>query len=124
MAGPGDGENGYDRIPSPVQGQVDLLQERDFDRLLQVLAPDVVFWFDSGPGPAALHEIVGARAVAREILRTAPRFLPHALSIMVNGAPGVLHGTMAEPLCVLGCTVARGRIAQLHLVADAAKLHR
>jgi RNA polymerase sigma-70 factor (ECF subfamily) len=98
-------------------------REGDFDRLLQVLAPDVVLWFDSGPGPTALHEIVGARAVAREILRTAPRFLPHALSIMVNGAPGVLHGTIAEPLCVLGCTVAHGRIAELHLVADQAKLH-
>ena len=98
-------------------------RDGDFDRLLQVLAPDVVFWFDPGPGPAALHEIVGARAVAREILRTAPRFLPHALSIIVNGAPGVLHGTIAEPLCVLGCTVARGRIAGLHLVADRAKLH-
>lgn len=98
-------------------------RDGDFGRLLRVLAPDVVLWFDSGPGPTALHEIVGARAVAREILRTAPRFLPHALSIMVNGTPGVLYGTITEPVCVLGCTVAHGRIAGLHLVADRAKLH-
>jgi RNA polymerase sigma factor (sigma-70 family) len=113
----------------PVQRQVvdaflAAAREGDFDRLLQVLAPDVVLWFDAGPGPRALHEIVGAGAVAREILRTAPRFLPDAVSIMVNGVPGVLHGTISQPLCVLGCTVAGGRIAELHLVADRAKLDR
>ena len=99
-------------------------REGDFAGLLEVLAPEVVLRFDPGPGPAAPLEITGAQAVARHILRTAPRFLPHAIPVTVNGTPGALYGTWDQPLCVLGFTVAHGRIAELHLIADRAKLSR
>jgi RNA polymerase sigma-70 factor (ECF subfamily) len=94
----------------------------DFEGLLELLAPEVVLRFDPGQGPYAPFEITGARAVARHILRTAPRFLPHAIPATVNGSPGALYGTWDEPLCVLGVTVANGKIAEIHLIADRAKL--
>jgi hypothetical protein len=62
------------------------------------------------------------QAVARHILRTAPRFLPHAIPATVNGTPGALYGTWDQPLCVLGFTVAHGKIAEINLIANRAKL--
>jgi RNA polymerase sigma-70 factor (ECF subfamily) len=94
----------------------------DFAGLLEVLAPEVVLRFEPEPGTLAPFEITGAAAVARHILRTAPRFLPHAIPATVNGSPGALYGTWDQPLCVLGCTVTQGKIAEIHLIANRAKL--
>lgn len=57
-----------------------------------------------------------------DILRTALRWLPQAIPVTVNGTPRALYGTWDQPLCVLGFTVAHGQIAELHLIADRAKL--
>ena len=95
----------------------------DFDGLLEVLAPEVVLRFDPGTGPFAPFEITGAQTVARHVLRTAPRFLPHAVPAIVNGTPGVLYGTWDQPLGVLGFTVTHGKIAELNLITDRGKLH-
>ncbi len=94
----------------------------DFEGLLELLAPEVVLRLDPETGPVAPFEITGPQAVARHILRTAPRFLPHAIPATVNGTPGALYGTWDQPLCVLGFTVAHGKIAEIHLVANRAKL--
>jgi RNA polymerase sigma factor (sigma-70 family) len=94
----------------------------DFEGLLELLAPDVVLRYDPGVGPIAPFEITGPHAVARHILRTAPRFLPHAIPATVNGIPGALYGTWDQPLCVLGLTVAHGKIAEINLIANRAKL--
>jgi RNA polymerase sigma-70 factor (ECF subfamily) len=105
-----------------VEAFLTAARQGDFGGLLAVLAPDVVLRFGPGAGPVAPFEIAGAAAVAEHVLRTAPRFLPHAIPVTVNGLPGALFGTWEEPLCVLGFTVSHGRIAELHLVADRAKL--
>jgi RNA polymerase sigma-70 factor (ECF subfamily) len=94
----------------------------DFAGLLEVLAPEVVLRFEPEPGTHAPFEITGAEAVARHVLRTAPRFLPGAIPATVNGTPGALYGTWDQPLCVLGCTVVGGKIAEIHLIANRAKL--
>ena len=94
----------------------------DFEGLLEVLAPEVVLRFDPGTGPFAPFEITGAQAVARHVLRTAPRFLPRAVPATVNGTPGVLYGTWDQPLGVLGFTVEHGKIAELNLITDRGKL--
>lgn len=95
-------------------------RDGDFAGLLDVLAPDVVLRFDSGAETPL--EIAGAVAVARHVLRTAPRFLPYAVPAIVNGTPGALYGTWEDPLSVLGFTVVHGKIAGLHLVTDRRKL--
>jgi RNA polymerase sigma factor (sigma-70 family) len=94
----------------------------DFAALLQVLAPDVVLHFDLGPGLAPRPTLTGAQAVAGHIVRNAPRFISQARPVLVNGAPGLLFGTRDALISVLGFTVADGRIAELDMVADPAKL--
>ena len=93
----------------------------DFDALLDVLAPDVVLRFDFGPThPQA--PLVGAQAVARHVLVTAPQYVSRAQPVLVNGDVGALFGTRAEPISVLGFTVVDGRIAAMDLIVDPAKL--
>ncbi len=93
----------------------------DFEGLLQVLAPDVVLRFDVAPN-VSMPTLVGADAVARHVLRTAPRFISLATPALVNGSAGALFGTRQDPLSVVGFTVVDGRIAALNLVVNPAKL--
>ena len=41
----------------------------------------------------------------------------------MNGEAGALFGTHDDPVAVIGFTIVGGRIAELNLVADPAKLH-
>jgi RNA polymerase sigma-70 factor (ECF subfamily) len=94
----------------------------DFEALLEVLAPDVVVHFDLGPDREPQPTLVGARTVARHVLTTAPRFAAYARPAIVNGTAGLLFGPWEEPFAVLGFTVSGGRIAELDMVSDPAKL--
>ena len=94
----------------------------DFDALLEVLDPDVVFRVDGGRGPHARPPAVGAPAVARELLTRAPRFAPLARPAIVNGAAGLFLGPARRPAAVVGFTVVGGRIAAIDLVVDREKL--
>jgi RNA polymerase sigma-70 factor (ECF subfamily) len=98
-------------------------RDGDFGALLRVLDPDVVLRFDLGPdNPEFLPTLIGADAVARHIMRTAPRFIALAHPVWVNGAAGALFGTPGDPVSVLSFTVAGGRVAELGMVSDPAKL--
>jgi RNA polymerase sigma-70 factor (ECF subfamily) len=94
----------------------------DFDALLAVLDPDVVFRTDAGVGPLARPPIAGAAAVARQILARGTRFAPLARPALVNGAAGVIVGPERSPFAVVGFTVARGRIVAIDLILDPDKL--
>jgi RNA polymerase sigma factor (sigma-70 family) len=95
----------------------------DFDALLEVLDPDVVFRIDAGGvAPRARAPIVGAEAVARQILARGARFAPFARPAIVNGSAGAVVGAEGRPIAVVGFTVSDGRIAEINLVADPAKL--
>ena len=95
----------------------------DFAALVEVLDPDVVFRMDPGPAsPLARRPLAGAAAVAGHVLSTAPRFVNLAQPVLVNGEAGALFGTHDDPVAVIGFTIAGGRIAELNLVADPAKL--
>ena len=97
----------------------------DFDALLRVLDPDVVFRVDLGPASRLAHRpLVGAHAVARQVLATAPRFAHLAQPVLVNGEAGAVFGPREEPIAVIGFTIAGGRVAALNLIADTAKLQR
>src|SRR5712691_11559393 len=66
----------------------------DFDALLAMLHPDVVFRFDLGPQRGRHRPpLTGADAVARHLRATAPQFSPLATPVLVNGATGLLFGT-------------------------------
>jgi RNA polymerase sigma-70 factor (ECF subfamily) len=95
----------------------------DFDALLRVLDPDVVFRFDGGgSGPLARPAIHGAGAVARELLSTGAPFAPLAEPAIVNGAAGAIVRAAGRPRYVVGFTVVKGCIAALDLIGDPAKV--
>jgi RNA polymerase sigma factor (sigma-70 family) len=97
----------------------------DFDALLRVLDPDVVFRLDGGgTGLLARPAIVGAAAVAREIVSGGTRFAPLVERVTVNGAPGAMVRAGGRPRYVIGFTVAKGRIAAIDLIGDPAKVGR
>jgi RNA polymerase sigma factor (sigma-70 family) len=94
----------------------------DFDELLAVLDPDIVFRVDSGVlRRGAPRELRGAPAVAKQVLsgRRLARFAQPAL---VNGAAGLVVTRDGRPFAVAGFTVAGGRIAEIDVLADPARL--
>ena len=108
---------------SVVDGFLAAARAGDFDALLRVLDPDVVFRFDGGgSGPLARHAIQGAEAVARELLSTGAPFAPLAEPAFVNGAAGAIVRAAGRPRYVVGFTVVKGRIAALDLMGDPAKV--
>jgi RNA polymerase sigma factor (sigma-70 family) len=95
----------------------------DFEALLEVLDPDVVFRFDPGPGsPLARPPIVGAADVARQVLARGTPIAPRARPALVNGAMGAYVGTPERPFAVVGLTIVGGRIREIDLIIDPAKL--
>ena len=92
----------------------------DFEGLVAVLDPDVVFRAET---PDRRRPVVGAEAVARQILARGTRFAPFARPAIVNGAAGAIVVPPAgRPIAVVGFTVARGRIVEIDLVANPEKI--
>ena len=97
----------------------------DFEALVRVLDPDVVFRMDGGgAGPLARPPIAGAGDVAQEILSEGAPFAPLAEPAMVNGAAGAIVRAAGRPRYVVGFTVVDGRIAVIDLIGDPAKVGR
>jgi hypothetical protein len=98
-------------------------REGDFEALVAVLHPEVVLRADRGPIPGGSRVIRGARAVAEGALAFADlaRFARPAL---VNGAAGLVAVQHGRPVSVLGFTVSSGRIVEIDILADRARLRR
>ncbi|NUR97482.1 MAG: RNA polymerase sigma factor SigJ [Kribbellaceae bacterium] len=95
----------------------------DFDGLLQVLDPDVVFRVDTGSraglAPALL---IGAADVAEHTAGVGPRFATLCEPALVNGAAGIIARAGSDVVAVVGLTVVAHRITEIDLVLDPAKL--
>jgi RNA polymerase sigma-70 factor (ECF subfamily) len=97
----------------------------DFEALLEVLDPDVVFRLDAGPdSPLSRAPVVGAAAVAEQVLARGAPFAPLARPALVNGAIGAVVGTPERPVAVVGMTIVGGRILEIDLIIDPAKLRQ
>jgi RNA polymerase sigma-70 factor (ECF subfamily) len=97
-------------------------RDGDFDALVAVLDPDVVLRVDRGAvRPGGSREIRGAAAVARQAL-TFARLAPVARAALVNGAAGFVVAPGGRPVAVAGFTVARGKVVEIDLLADPARL--
>jgi RNA polymerase sigma-70 factor (ECF subfamily) len=94
----------------------------DFDGLIAVLDPDVVFRMDLGRGRRARPPVAGATAVAREILSRGAPLAPFGRPAIVNGAAGVRVVARGRTFAVVGFTVEAGRIVEIDLIADPEKL--
>ena len=100
-------------------------RDGDFDALLAVLDPDVVLRSDGGVVRAGLsREVRGAAAVAEQAL-TFSKFARSARArpALVNGAAGVVSWSPdGRPFSVMGCTVRHGKIVEIDILADPARL--
>jgi len=97
----------------------------DFDALLALLDPDVVLRTDGGGrGPLARPPVVGAAGVVEVLKARAGTFAPLGRPAMVNGSPGVVVGAPGQVVAVVGFTVVDGRIREIDIVGDRAKLRR
>jgi len=93
----------------------------DFDALLALLDPDVVLRADRAAVDAgAPREARGAAAVADTFSGRA-RFAQPAL---VNGAAGAVWAPRGRPRVVFGFTVTRGKIVEIDILADPARLRQ
>jgi RNA polymerase sigma factor (sigma-70 family) len=88
-------------------------REGDFDRLVAVLDPDVVFRVRGRARPTTVR---GAEGVARTVLRRGAPFAPLGRPALVNGEPGILVGPPERPIAVAAFTVAGGRIASVDVI--------
>ncbi len=93
----------------------------DFDALLAVLDPDVVLQIDAGVRPGASRDVRGARAVAERGLAFS-RLAPFARAMLVNGAAGFVVVRDHRLLGVAGFTVVHGKIVEIDLLMDPARL--
>jgi RNA polymerase sigma factor (sigma-70 family) len=99
-------------------------RDGDFDTLLAVLDPDVVLRADSGAVLAGRsREVRGARAVAEQAL-TFSRLAPFVQPALVNGAAGVVVAPRGRLFAVMGFTVRGGKIVEIDILADPARLSR
>jgi RNA polymerase sigma factor (sigma-70 family) len=99
-------------------------RDGDFDRLVAVLDPDVVLRADLGPLPAGgSREVRGAAAVAGQALSYS-RLGLRTQPALINGAAGVVSILDGQPFSIGGVTVRGGRIVEIDILADPARLRR
>jgi RNA polymerase sigma factor (sigma-70 family) len=97
-------------------------RDGDFDALLAVLDPDVVLRVDRGAIPAGeQREFRGAPAVVAQVTNFA-RLARFARPALVNGTAGFVVAPRGRPVAVAGFTVAHGKIVEIDLLADPARL--
>jgi RNA polymerase sigma factor (sigma-70 family) len=96
----------------------------DFEGLVALLDPDVVFNLDTGGAPPRAREpVVGAEAVANQVVTSGYRRLADsARPALVNGVAGLVIAPQGRPVAVIGFTMRGGRIVEIDLVADPEKL--
>jgi len=103
----------------------------DLDRLLAVLAPDVVLVSDGGgKRTAARRPLEGAAEVARFLIGIGGRPYDGVAAedmtmeiVDVNGVPGVVIRGGGKVLSAMAAEIADGRVQAVHLVANPDKLH-
>jgi RNA polymerase sigma-70 factor (ECF subfamily) len=105
-----------------VDAFVAAAREGDFERLLEVLDPDVVLRSDRGAAPIGASRVVhGAANVAHRALAFA-RLDIEVRPALVNGAAGTVNLRNGRPFAIAGFTVRNGRIVELDYLADPERL--
>ncbi len=96
----------------------------DLEALVRILDPDVVVRADAGPdgSPAGRSQVIrGAVAVAHSALAFR-RLAGGAREALINGTPGYVVFDGDQPYSILGFTLRDGRIAELDILLDPARL--
>jgi RNA polymerase sigma factor (sigma-70 family) len=100
-------------------------RDGDFERLLDVLDPDVVLRSDGGDARPDLVQLLrGGQAVAEGAM-TFRRFAESATRVLVNGVPGgVAWSPDGSPFAVVALTARGGRIVAIDILADPVRLEQ
>jgi RNA polymerase sigma factor (sigma-70 family) len=97
-------------------------REGDFDRLVAVLDPDVVLRVDLGPLlVGGSREVRGAAAVARQAV-TYSQLGILTQPALINGAAGSVSFRDGRPFSIGGVIVRGGKIVEMDILADPARL--
>ncbi|AQZ61888.1 putative RNA polymerase sigma factor [[Actinomadura] parvosata subsp. kistnae] len=96
----------------------------DFAGLVSVLDPEVVLRADAGALSGGLREVRGADNVAGQALAFRRHAPSTAHAALVNGLAGVVNTVNGEPSAVMSFTIAGGRIVEIDILADPARLAR
>jgi RNA polymerase sigma-70 factor (ECF subfamily) len=98
----------------------------DFEALLEVLDPDVVFRVHAAEGDPRAQGLParGAEQVAKRVLTRGRPFAPFVRPAIVNGAPGTVAVRDGKRLGAMACTVRNGRIVTMDLVVDPERFQR
>src|SRR5205823_11443374 len=93
----------------------------DFNALLTVLDPEIVFRIDGATSPKGVsREVRGAQAVARQFKGRAEGFR----TALVNGAVALIVAPRGHLFLVLTLTIRNGKIAEIEAVADPTRLRQ
>jgi RNA polymerase sigma-70 factor (ECF subfamily) len=110
----------FSRQREVVEAYLAAARGGDFEGLLAVLDPDVVVRSDrSAVAMGASSEIRGARAVAEQAAKRRAQF---ARAALVNGAVGIVVAPRGRLLLALRLTVERGKISEIEIIGDPARL--
>ena len=96
----------------------------DFDRLMELLDPDVVIRADGGPARHGASVVMrGAAQIARATIATAS---PQAdfTPVLVNGVAGMLITFRGRPVSLIAVTVTGSRITAMDGITDTSRLNR
>ena len=94
----------------------------DFEALVAVLDPDVLLRSDRGPG--AFRVIHGAQAVAKQAI-VFSRLAQSVHPVLVNGAAGIISWLPnGQPFSVMAFTIRSGKIVDIEVLGDPARLRR
>jgi RNA polymerase sigma factor (sigma-70 family) len=96
-------------------------RDGDFGALVALLDPDVVLHVDAGARGS--EEVRGAEAVAGQALAFS-RLDLQVQRALVNGAPGTVSMRDGLPFAVAGFIVRGGKIAEIDILANSARLRR
>jgi hypothetical protein len=93
----------------------------DFQALLALLDPDVVFRADqTAIAAGAFSDMRGAEVVAKGFKGRARGIQP----VLVNGAAGAMWAPNGQPRGVFRFTINHGKITEIQLIADPAQLNQ
>ncbi|HEX4305485.1 MAG TPA: sigma-70 family RNA polymerase sigma factor [Solirubrobacterales bacterium] len=110
----------FDAQREVVEAFVAAAREGDFDRLVNVLHPDVVLRADFGPDREA-QEVRGVEAVIARA-RTFASMGARGHLVRVNGGVGTVAFMNGKPFSVGAVRVREGRIVEIDFLGDPARL--
>ena len=121
-AGPSKPDVGLPQQRAIVDAFFTAARAGDFDRLMELLDPDVVIRADGGPArPSASVVMRGAAQIARATIATASP-LADFTPVLVNGVAGMLITVRGRPVSLIAVTVTGSRITAMDGITDLDRL--